>query len=144
MKSILICDDEKDFREMISEDMEYINPQSRIITAKSLDEAVKLATPEIAKDNLGIIFTDGQLKPGHGYDLLMKLKDIGYKGPAVYIGLSTPEDEDKLKAFTKIIRKAPPINYGIMAEYAKSVLNMYENQKTIQSELTPQLECYLK
>ncbi|MFA6088683.1 MAG: hypothetical protein WC755_02350 [Candidatus Woesearchaeota archaeon] len=152
MKSILICDDEFDVVDMFSDEFETTFSNPTILQAYGLEQAIALSRPEVMKNNLGLVFTDGTLyrsgsleKTGHGCDLKKALRDIGYKGPIVYIGLSTPEK--RINEFTRVIRKAElpedegkyEFGYKAMAKYAKTIFDMYE-MRANENQLLPGIE----
>ena len=103
MDYILYCEDDPDVNKPITKLLQSEFPGFKIISTKSLEEAIKAAAPKV--DGLKLAITDGALPDlKMGWDLAEALRGIGYSGDIIYAG-STKVSEDKKDLFCAFVDK---------------------------------------
>lgn len=89
MKKILYCEDHKLINETVSAILEKKLPDYTLISTFSLKDALEKAE---LFDSFALVITDGKLGTSDckdfGWNLVKQLKEKGYKGPAIYVGLT--------------------------------------------------------
>ncbi|MFC1859727.1 response regulator transcription factor [Thermodesulfobacteriota bacterium] len=92
MKKLLIIDDEKDFNYFIKYNLQFINPEFRVLTASNGKAGIRKAI----REKPDIILLDIMMPKMNGYEVLKKLKKSEKTISIPVVMLSAKSDEESM------------------------------------------------
>ena len=92
MKKVLIIDDEKDFTYFLKYNLQFINPEFRVLTALNGKAGIKKAI----REKPDIILLDILMPRMNGYEVLKKLKENGKTLSIPVVMLTAKIDQESM------------------------------------------------
>jgi CheY-like chemotaxis protein len=104
MEYILYCEDEFMVNMVLTKTLQECVPSREVISTTTVEDALRHGLEKLSE--LSMIITDGSLPDGRGWNMVTRLRDQGFSGPAIYTGL-TPLPDEYCGLFAARIPKGP-------------------------------------